>query len=85
MSDIWSPWDSDRGIEVRGNVQQNDPAPYKIVHFKVPAAADGARDAYPLCGYGSWHVRWTRNRESVDCPNCLRKLAETNAQDKTSN
>lgn len=60
------------GVMKRGKPEHHE---YKThVHFYIPATRDGCHDARPACGYGSYHLEWSRNPSYVDCPACRKFL-----------
>lgn len=49
--------------------------PPGLVHFmQTFPESHGARDPQPKCGYGGYHVFWTKVSHEVDCPRCREAL-----------
>jgi hypothetical protein len=74
MVEIEGEWKVVDGITSRGKVHELEQGRFNCVHYRVPAAADGSCEPRPLCGYGSWHLRWTENPSLVVCDACKEAL-----------
>lgn len=48
----------------------------KTIHYFVPATLDGCHPDTTLCSYGGYHVWMSKNKDDVNCINCLNKLRE---------
>lgn len=74
MVEIEGEWKVVDGITSRGKTHELEPGRFNCVHYRVPEAWDGGAAAYPLCSYGSWHLRWTENITLVNCSECLQAM-----------
>lgn len=54
--------------------------PLSLLHFVAADPARTGEPVSPLCGAWGRSTSWTRYREVVTCPDCLRLLADAPAE-----